>query len=127
MKKLLKDVGDFHFVCEVEENKTLNQISTKKRKLRIDLLKEEVKEYIEAEIDNDPIEIADALADIIYIAVGTARIYWIPLDKVWAEVQRSNMDKIDPKTGKVIKRADGKILKPEWWEWPRIAEIINKK
>jgi hypothetical protein len=49
------------------------------------------------------------------------------LEKVWAEIQRSNISKIDSKTWKVIKREDWKILKPKWWTWPQIPEILKKR
>ena len=59
----------------------------------------------------DLVELADGLADLIYVSVGTALEFGIPMSRVWDEVQRSNMSKKDPVTGKVLKREDGKILK----------------
>lgn len=70
-------------------------------------------------------KIADGLADVIYVAVGAALEFGIPLDRVWAEVHRSNMAKVDPATGKVIKRADGKVLKPEGWTPPDVAGVLK--
>ena len=61
---------------------------------------------------------------MIYIAVGTALELGIPLEPVWDEVHRSNMAKVDPETGKVRKREDGKVLKPEGWVRPDIAGAI---
>lgn len=86
------------------------------RQLRIRLLREEFEEYLVGEDRDDIVEIADALADIIYIACGTAVSYGIPLDRVFAEVHRSNMAKLV--NGKPIRREDGKILKPEGWTPP---------
>jgi predicted HAD superfamily Cof-like phosphohydrolase len=71
---------------------------------------------MQAESEDDIVEIADALADIIYIACGTAVSYGIPLNRVFDEVHRSNMAKLVD--GKVIRRADGKILKPDGWTPP---------
>ena len=93
------------------------------RDLRVKLLREEFKEYIDAEIENDLVEIADALADIIYIACGTAVSYGIPLDDVFESVHASNMAKLVD--GKVIRRADGKVQKPEGWQPPDIKRILN--
>ena len=126
MKKIIQDLWDFHNACEVEEFSTMKMTPQKVRDLRIALLKEEFEEYLKAEKENDEVEIADALADMIYIAIWTARTYWIPLDNVWNEVQRSNMDKVDLKTWKVKRREDWKILKPNWWTWPQIADAIKK-
>jgi predicted HAD superfamily Cof-like phosphohydrolase len=94
------------------------------RKLRVKLLKEEVWEYMDGESFNDLVEVADALADIIYIACGTAVSYGIPLDDVFAEVHRSNMAKLVD--GKVIRRADGKVQKPEGWTAPDIEGVLKK-
>jgi len=93
------------------------------RTLRIKLLEEEFIEYMSAEHDNNLVEIADALADIIYIACGTAVSYGIPLDDVFEEVHASNMAKLVD--GKVLRRADGKIQKPEGWAPPDIERILR--
>ena len=93
------------------------------RGLRIKLLREEFEEYLKAEAEDDLVEVADALADIIYIAYGTAVAYGIPLDRVFAEVHKSNMAKLVD--GKVIRRADGKILKPETWTPPDIKSVLG--
>jgi len=93
------------------------------RDLRVKLLREEFREYIDAETENDIVEIADALADIIYIACGTAVSYGIPLDDIFEEVHASNMAKLVD--GKVIRRADGKVQKPEGWQPPDIKRILN--
>jgi len=118
------DVRDFHqaFGQRIGEKPELPDIE--ERKLRIKLLDEEVFEYTDAEYADDLVEIADALADIIYIACGTAVSYGIPLDDVFAEVHRSNMAKLVD--GKVIRREDGKIQKPEGWTPPDIKGVLEK-
>lgn len=126
MKNLVQDLWAFHNACDVQEFLNMSSVPQEVRDLRIKLLKEEFEEYLRAEKDHDEIEVADALADLIYIAVWTARTYWIPLDRVWNEVQRSNMDKVDPGTWKVKKRDDWKVLKPEWWVWPQLEKAIKE-
>lgn len=113
--------------CDVKEFDMFESVPKEMRELRIRLLQEEFNEYLKWEKENDEIAIADALADMIYIAVWTARVYGIPLDEVWAEVQRANMDKVDKATWKVRKREDGKVLKPEWWVWPQIESLIKRR
>ena len=119
------DVKDFHiaFGQRVGQSPLIPE-DYNERDLRINLLEEEFKEYINAEEKNDITEIADALADIIYIACGTAVSYGIPLDKVFAEVHRSNMAKLVD--GKPIYREDGKVMKPAGWTPPDIEGVLKK-
>lgn len=125
MSSFYKDVLKFHEAFDLPISKTPNLPDMQERELRGKLLTEEFREYIEAENDNDLVEIADALADIIYIACGTAISYGIPLDKVFKEVHRSNMAKLVD--GKVLRREDGKVMKPEGWTPPNINKILFKK
>ena len=97
--------------------------SKEERDLRKKLLAEEYSEYVVAEYHNDLVEVADALADMIYIVCGTAVSYGIPLDDIFEEVHASNMAKLVD--GKVIRRADGKIQKPEGWQPPDIERILK--
>lgn len=124
MKSILADVRAFHEACNVpvlsEPTLPEDRIA-----LRLDILEEEVREFRAAIEARDIVQTADALADIIYVAAGTALEFGIPLEKVWAEVQRSNMAKRCPETGKVLHREDGKVLKPEGWTPPNIAAILQ--
>ena len=118
------DVRDFHeaFGQRIGEKPEFPDDS--ERTLRVKLLREEFREYLDGESFNDLVEVADALADIIYIACGTAVSYGIPLDDVFAEVHRSNMAKLVD--GKVLRREDGKIQKPEGWTPPDIKSVLKK-
>lgn len=124
MSNMYNDVKDFHKAFGQRIGKTPSLPNENERHLRKVLLQEEFNEYIIAEAENDIVEIADALADIIYIACGTAVSYGIPLDIIFDEVHNSNMSKLVD--GKVIRRSDGKIQKPEGWMPPNIANILNK-
>ncbi len=93
------------------------------RVLRRDLLAEEFKEYLDAERDNDLVEVVDGLLDIIVVAYGSLLIY-VGEEKAKAaaaEVVRSNLDKV---TGEIRRRPDGKIQKPEGWRAPDIAGVL---
>lgn len=125
MEKPFKDLQEFHRVFGLLNPEHLELPSEDARKLRISLLKEEFEEYLEAEEDDDIIEIADALADIVYIAYGTAVAYGIPLDKVFNEVHRSNMAKVGA-DGTIRRREDGKVLKPDSWTPPDIESILEQ-
>lgn len=93
--------------------------------LRKELIREEMIELEDAWTANDLVDIADALADLIYVAIGCAGAYGIPLAKVFAEVHRSNLAKLGP-DGKPVVREDGKIIKPEGWQKPDIARILRE-
>jgi predicted HAD superfamily Cof-like phosphohydrolase len=119
------NVKDFHQAFGQRVGETPELPSKDERELRRKLLAEEYTEYVVAEYNNDIVEIADALADIIYIAAGTAVSYGIPLDRIFTEVHRSNMAKLVD--GKVIRRSDGKVQKPEGWTPPNIKNILDSK
>jgi predicted HAD superfamily Cof-like phosphohydrolase len=124
MQTLLDDVAAFHRACDLP---VLDkpQFVPERASLRAALIAEECQETVDAFERGDMEKIADGLADVIYVAVGAALEFGIPLDRIWAEVHRSNMAKVDPQTGKVIKRADGKVLKPEGWTGPDIVGALR--
>lgn len=96
---------------------------TDRRELRKRLLEEEHDEYLLGEATNDIVEIADGLADMLYIIAGTALEYGIPLEAVFNEVHRSNMSKLGL-DGKPMIREDGKVLKGPNYTPPDIEGII---
>ena len=94
-----------------QEVKSKPSFSTDKiNKLRIDLIKEELDELKEAMNNNDLLEVADALTDILYVTYGAGHAFGINLDKCFDEVQNSNMSKLG-EDGNPIFREDGKVLK----------------
>lgn len=89
------------------------------------LIKEEYEdELLKAFDEEDEVEQADAVMDLIVVLIGFAFSKGWPVSKLWAEVIRSNMAKVDPATGLVRKREDGKVLKPEGWTAPDIAGVL---
>jgi predicted HAD superfamily Cof-like phosphohydrolase len=93
-------------------------------RLRVALLEEEVAEFVTASKRGDLVGIADALADIVYVAYGTALTYGIDLDAVLQEVHRSNMSKLGSE-GKPLIRDDGKVLKSERYFPPDIESVLR--
>jgi predicted HAD superfamily Cof-like phosphohydrolase len=93
--------------------------------LYIDLIKEELAELEQAIGDQDKTEQLDALLDIMVVCAGALLSRKWDCHGGWAEVVRSNMAKVDPVTGKVVKREDGKILKPEGWTPPQLAQFTK--
>ena len=91
--------------------------------LRFELIAEEVQELSTA-IDNDDIvEIADALTDILYVVYGAGHAYGIDLDECFNEVHRSNMSKLG-EDGKPIYREDGKVMKGPAYSAPDLEGVI---
>mgnify|MGYP002414128021 CR=1 FL=1 len=86
------------------------------QKLRVDLIQEELDELKEAFDNEDVIEVADALTDLLYVIYGAGHAYGLDLDKCFEEVHASNMSKLGA-DGKPIHREDGKVLKgPDFFQ-----------
>lgn len=88
------------------------------------LIKEEFDELYDALVNKDIVEVADACADLKWVIEGLEHTLQIPQQEVWNEVARSNLSKIGP-TGKVLKREDGKVMKPDTYSPPDIESIIK--
>jgi predicted HAD superfamily Cof-like phosphohydrolase len=91
-----------------------------------DLVREEVKELEEALATDDAVEQLDALIDILVVATGAIHSLGVDAEGAWKEVMRSNFAKVDPRTGKVNRREDGKVLKPANWEPPRLKTFVRR-
>ncbi|MBD1163299.1 nucleoside triphosphate pyrophosphohydrolase family protein [Pelagibacterales bacterium SAG-MED11] len=108
-----------------QEVKDKPAFSTDKiNKLRIDLIKEELEELTEAMNNNDLLEVADALTDILYVTYGAGHAFGIDLDKCFEEVQNSNMSKLDEK-GKPIYNESGKVMKGPNYFKPDLSKFVN--
>ena len=91
------------------------------------LIEEEHTELKEAIANNDDVEVLDALIDILVVTIGAIHSMGANGEGAWNEVMRTNFAKINPETGKVNKREDGKVLKPEGWQAPELAAYLTKK
>ena len=108
-----------------QEVKTKPSFSTDKiNKLRIDLIKEELDELIEAMNSKDLLEVADALTDILYVTYGAGHAFGINLDKCFDEVQNSNMSKLD-ENGKPIYNVSGKVMKGPNYFKPNLLQFVS--
>ena len=96
-------------------------------KMYLGLIDEEVCELEEAVAADDKVEQLDALIDILVVTMGAVRAAGWDGEAAWKEVMDTNFAKIDPDTGKVRKREDGKVLKPEGWKAPQLSQFINPK
>ena len=119
-------VGDFHraYGLPLRVAPTA-EVGTDQVALRQALIEEEVGELATASRVGDLVGVADALADIVYVAYGTAHVYGIDLDAVLDEVHASNMTKLGA-DGRPVRRADGKVLKGPGYRPPDIAAILAR-
>ena len=96
----------------------------KTNKLRIDLIKEELEELTEAMQDENLLEVADALTDILYVTYGAGHAFGIDLDKCFEEVQNSNMSKLG-EDGKPIYNEAGKVMKGPNYFKPDLSKFVK--
>ncbi len=103
-------------------DQTVSGFNHKQYELYKDLIREEVKELEDAETNVDAL---DALIDILVVTVGAIHSMGADGEGAWNEVMRTNFAKIDAVTGKVRKREDGKVLKPEGWSPPNLEPFVK--
>ena len=108
-----------------QEVKTKPSFSSDKiNKLRIDLIKEELDELQEAMENNDLLEVADALTDILYVTYGAGHAFGIDLDKCFDEVQNSNMSKLG-ENDEPIYNESGKVMKGPNYFKPDLSKFVS--
>ena len=108
-----------------QEVKTKPSFSSDKiNKLRIDLIKEELDELQDAMKNNDLLEVADALTDILYVTYGAGHAFGIDLDKCFDEVQNSNMSKLG-EDGNPIYNESGKVMKGPKYFKPDLSKFVS--
>lgn len=127
MKNQLDSVRQFHSsfglgISEVPKASLGEAVNL----LRYNLMKEENEEYLEAVQNNDLVEVADALGDMLYILCGTIIEHGLQykIEEVFAEIQRSNMSKLG-ENGLPLYREDGKVMKGPNYFKPDFTEILK--
>lgn len=119
---LFEDQKKFMTACE----QSVSIDNASQFAMHCDLIREEVKELHDAIEANDDVEQLDAIIDILVVTIGAGLSRGWDLQAAWDEVMRTNLAKIDPVTGKVRKREDGKVLKPEGWKAPDLTKIAQR-
>ncbi len=128
MKDQLDCVRHFHEVFQCHRERTpVAELPSDVSEGRIRMLLEELEEYRAAVRDNDIVEIADALTDMLYVLLGTFIAHGLQdiAEEFFDEVHRSNMSKLDDQ-GNPIFRNDGKVMKSERFSEPDLRSIIAK-
>lgn len=128
MYGLIYSLKEFNKSFEIPVSPSLDDVQHEDMYLlRYKLMQEELDEYLEACKANDPVAVADAITDMLYLLTGTMVHHGISGGialKLFDEVHRSNMSKLED--GKVLRREDGKILKGSQYSPPDLESILKK-
>lgn len=127
MKDKIQAVKEFHKAFKLDcLEQPKGNLGLEKNKLRFNLMREENEEYLEAANNNDIVEVADALGDMLYILCGTIIEHGMQykIDEIFNEIQNSNMSKLGA-DGNPIYREDGKVLKGPNYFKPDIKDILD--
>lgn len=117
---VFNDVLNFAEACDQEPSEEMQA-------LYMNLVREEFEELEEAVAAKDEVEILDACMDLLWVTIGLCHMKGYDLYGAWDELTENNFSKIDPVTGKVVRREDGKILKPASWTAPDFAPYLPTK
>ena len=115
------DQKKFMIACD----QSVDRGNTDQFNMYLKLIEEEAEELNQAIIAKDRVEMLDALIDMVVVTVGAIHSMGADGEGAWNEVMRTNFAKIDPETGRVRKREDGKVLKPEGSKPPELAKFVN--
>ena len=122
MTNPFKDQERFMKACDQK----VDAYAISQYKMYLDLIQEEHTELKEAIEADDLTEQLDALIDILVVTIGAIHSAGFDGEGAWKEVMRTNFAKIDPTTGKVRKREDGKVLKPAGWTTPELTQFLKR-
>ena len=129
MQDKINAVKAFHSAFKIGYRETPKaSLGLEKNMLRYKLMREENEEYLEAANNNDLVEIADALGDMLYILCGTIIEHGLQdkIEAVFEEIQRSNMSKLGD-DGEPIYREDGKVLKGPNYFKPNLTKLLESE
>jgi predicted HAD superfamily Cof-like phosphohydrolase len=123
MTNPFRDSDKFMTACE----QTVTGINDDQFRLYAKLITEEYDELQVAIANRDAVETLDALVDILVVTIGAINSMGADGEGAWREVMATNFNKIDRRTGKVLRREDGKILKPVGWEPPQLKNFLKRE
>jgi predicted HAD superfamily Cof-like phosphohydrolase len=123
MTNPFRDQAKFMTACD----QTVDRGNTDQFNMYLKLIEEEAEELNQAIIAKDRVEMLDALIDMLVVTIGAIHSAGFDAEGAWKEVMRTNFAKIDKDTGKVVKREDGKVLKPDGWTPPDLKPFIERK
>ncbi|MYQ45153.1 hypothetical protein GTW40_08785 [Streptomyces sp. SID4985] len=119
-------VREFHRAFGLDARETPTEVSPQLAAHRGELLAEEAAEVAEVAVEGPLDDLAQELADVVYVAYGTALVHGIDLDEVIAEIHRANMSKLGP-GGEILRREDGKVLKGDHYRAPDVSAVLRRQ
>jgi predicted HAD superfamily Cof-like phosphohydrolase len=122
MTNPFRDQAKFMQACD----QTVGELNEAQYQLYLDLMDEEWRELKAALLMKDRVEQLDALLDFIVVTTGAIHSGGFDGEGGWKEVMQTNFAKIDRETGKVRKREDGKVLKPQGWTPPELEQFLTR-
>ena len=137
MSSNFRDVGKFckkfdlprsHYDYKEDRMAEPRELTDEEYDFRVDLMQEELDEYVEATQSNDLPSMADGLIDLVYVAMGTAHLHQFDWDQLWTTVQRANMTKMRAISKDQSKRGSTfDVVKPEGWTPPDIRGVLRRQ
>ncbi|MFK4108688.1 MazG nucleotide pyrophosphohydrolase domain-containing protein [Streptomyces sp. NPDC002176] len=119
-------VSEFHRAFGLDARTIPTEIGAELAAHRGELLAEEAAEVAEVSVTGPLDHLAQELADVVYVAYGTALVHGIDLDEVIAEIHRANMSKVGP-DGEIARREDGKVLKGDHYRAPDVSAVLRRQ
>jgi predicted HAD superfamily Cof-like phosphohydrolase len=108
-------------------DQSVGEFNNEQFTLYLNLIREEYNELFEANAEDDRLEMLDAMIDILVVTIGAIHSMGADAEGAWKEVMATNFNKIDKQSGRVRKREDGKVLKPQGWVAPDLAPFVARK
>ncbi|MEU5598756.1 MazG nucleotide pyrophosphohydrolase domain-containing protein [Streptomyces sp. NPDC020298] len=119
-------VREFHRAFGLDARTVPTEVAPALAAHRGELLAEEAAEVAEVSVTGPLDRLVHELADVVYVAYGTALVHGVDLDQVIAEIHRANMSKLGP-DGQIARRADGKVLKGEHYRAPDVSAVLRRQ
>ena len=119
----IQDIRDFNTKFQLAQYKEPGHLRKWRLEERVDFMKEELQEFIDATKTQDLAGQADALIDLVYVAKGTAIMLGLPWEELWVDVQRANM----AKELREVHLGDSHklgVFKPLGWQGPKTKSIL---
>ena len=123
MTNPFRDQEKFMRACD----QTTGEFNNEQFTLYLNLIREEYNELMQANHEDDRLEMLDAMIDILVVTIGAIHSMGADAEGAWKEVMATNFNKIDRQTGKVRKREDGKVLKPQGWVPPNLEPFVKPR
>jgi predicted HAD superfamily Cof-like phosphohydrolase len=121
-----EEVAAFHEKFGLTYNGKPRLLDSMTVRFRLKFLEEELMEFRVSAISDDMPGMADALIDLVYVAMGTAYTMGLPWQPLWNEVQRANMSKVRASSADESKRGSSlDVVKPEGWKGPDIEGVLD--